>query len=274
MVCALIAAAEESGNLGGVVNEIADYLEGRDRLMRKVIAALTYPAFVCVFFLLVLAVATFWIIPQFQEVYSDFGTRLPLFTRLVFSVNDFVLRAMPLLVLSAVSGIVALVLWVRKPAGRRAFDGFLLRLPIFGRLVLQAGVARFCRSLEVLLNGGVAISRALEMAKDTTGNRILAEAVVSAREEILQGGRLAPSFRRQEIFPRMFVRLVSTGEETGNLSSLLRKAADYYEERVDAALTGINALIEPVIIIVIGAFVLVFVLALYLPIFSLATKMK
>ena len=149
-----------------------------------------------------------------------------------------------------------------------------LKLPIFGKLLQRAAVARFCRSLAILLTGGLPINRALEMSQETSGNRVLARAIRKTREEIMKGGKVAVSLKEHSVFPRMAIRMISAGEETGSLSSLLEKVADFYEARVDAALMTINALIEPIFIVLIGLFVLVFILSLYLPIFSLGAAMR
>lgn len=274
MVVALIASAEESGSLAEVSNQLATYLENRDRLIRKVRAALTYPIFLSGFFLVVLTVATFWIIPMFREIYGGFKAKLPWLTEVVFSVNAFVLTYFPWIVGVVAALLLAVVLWRRKPSGRRAMDWVSLRLPIFGVLLQRAAVARLCRTLAILLSGGIPVNRALEMAQDTAGNSVIAKAVAASREEILQGAKISASFKKHPIFPHMMVRMVSAGEETGSLSTLLEKVAEFYEARVDAALTTINALIEPVIIVVVGGFVLIFVLSMYLPIFSLAAAMR
>jgi len=274
MVVALIGAAEESGSLPEVANQLADFLEKRDRLMRKVRAALTYPIFLCSFFLIVMAVATFVIIPKFKEIYEGFGARLPWLTRVTFAVNEVILNYFPWIAAGTVLLVVATILWARRPSGRAAIDRALLKLPIFGKLLQRASVSRFCRSLSILLAGGIPINRAMEMAQHTSGNTVVANAIADSREAILKGGKIAASLKRHEIFPQMAVRMISTGEETGSLSSLLEKVADFYESRVDAALTTINTLIEPVMIVIVGGFVLLFVLALYMPIFSLAATMR
>lgn len=274
MVVALIGAAEESGSLPRVTQQIAGYLENRDNLLRKVRAALTYPIFVIVFFFGVLVVSAFWIIPRFRDIYDGFGTQLPLITEVVFAADDFFLSHFHWIVLAIFCAGAMFTTWARRPEGRAAIDRLSLRLPVFGELLQRAAVARLCRSLAILLAGGVPINRALEIAENVTGNSVIAASVRQAREDILKGGKVAASFRKQEIFPKMAVRMMHVGEETGNMTDLLEKAAEYYESRVDAALTTINTLIEPVIIILIGIFVLVFVLALYMPIFSLGMKMK
>ena len=274
MVVALIGAAEESGSLPTVTNQLAAYLENRDRLFRKVITALTYPIFVSVFFLCVLAVANFWIIPRFRDIYIGFHAKLPALTVVVFTMNAIFLKYFPFIVLAGVGLLITFVLWAQKPGGRAVIDRISLRIPVFGALFQRAAVARFCRSLAVLLSGGVSINRALEMAEQTAGNSVVAAAIHASREDILKGNKITTSFRKQEIFPRMVVRMISSGEETGNLSGLLEKAAEFYETRVDAALTTINTLIEPVIIVIIGFFVLIFVLSIYMPIFSLGQNMR
>lgn len=274
MVVALIGAAEESGSLPEIANQLATYLENRDRLLRKVQAALTYPIFLCSFFLVVMAIATFWIIPKFRDIYHGFKAQLPWITEVVFAINAFILAYFPWIAAGSVAGLVALGLWARKPSGRATLDRLSLRLPIFGKLLQRAALARLCRSLAILLAGGIPINRALEMAQNTAGNTVVAQAVGAAREEILKGSKIAASLKPHPIFPHMAIRMVSAGEETGSLGSLLEKVADFYESRVDAALSTINSLIEPIMIVVVGAFVLIFVLSMYMPIFKLAATMR
>lgn len=275
MVVALIGAAEESGSLSEISNELATYLENRDRILRKVRAALTYPIFLVCFFLVIMVVATFFIIPKFREIYEGFGAKLPWLTNVVFDINAWVLRFFPWLIAGSAAAILALVLWVRTTSGRFVIDRVSLKLPVFGKLLQRAAVARFCRSLSILLQGGIPINRALEMSQYTSGNMVVAKAIADSREDILKGGKIAASMRKHRgVFPHMAIRMVSAGEETGSLSALLQKVADFYESRVDAALATINALIEPVMIVVVGIFVLIFVLSMYLPIFSLAATMR
>ncbi len=274
MVVALIGAAEESGSLSEIADQLATYLENRDRLLRKVRAALTYPIFLCGFFLVVVAVATFKIIPMFREIYEGFGAKLPWLTRVVFDINAVLLKYFPWIAAASVAVIIGLFLWVRTRSGRLVVDRLALKLPIFGKLLQRSAVSRFCRALSILLAGGIPINRALEMSQHTSGNTVVAKAIMDSREQILKGGKIAPSLKRHNIFPHMAIRMVSAGEETGSLSGMLQKVADFYESRVDAALTTINTLIEPVMIVVVGVFVLIFVLSMYMPIFSLAATMK
>ena len=274
MVVGLITAAEESGSLPEVSKQLALFLENRDRLLRKVQAALTYPVFLAGFFGVVMAVATFWIIPKFRDIYSGFNAKLPWLTEMVFAVNTFILAYFLWLAAAAALSVIALVLWARRPAGRAVIDRVSLTLPLFGKLLQRAAVSRFCRSLAVLLRGGIPINRALELAQETSGNSVVTRAIRESREEILKGAKIAKSFKGRSIFPPMVIRMVSAGEETGNLSELLERVANFYEARVDSTLATINTLLEPVMIIVIGGFVLIFVLALYMPIFRLAMTVR
>jgi len=274
MVVALIGAAEESGSLAEVAGQLATYLENRDRLIRKVQAALTYPIFLCGFFLVVMAIATFWIIPRFRDIYAGFKAKLPALTEAVFAVNSWILAWFPWLLAGSAALLFAFILWVRRPDGRAIVDRISLKLPIFGPLLLRAAVSRFARSLSILLAGGIPVNRALEMAQHTAGNAVMSQAIAASREEIMQGAKIAASLKLHKLFPQMAIRMIAAGEETGSLSTLLEKVADFYESRVDAALTTINTLIEPVMIVVIGAFALVFVLAMYMPIFMLAATVR
>ena len=274
MVVGLITAAEESGSLPEVAAQLALFLENRDRLLRKVQAALTYPIFLAGFFGVVMAVATFWIIPKFQDIYSGFNAKLPWLTETVFAVNTFILAYFLWLAAAGTAAVLALVLWARRPTGRAVIDRVSLTLPLFGKLLQRAAVSRFCRSLAVLLKGGIPINRALELAQETSGNTVVTQAIRESRDEIMKGAKIAKSFKGRSIFPPMVIRMVSAGEETGNLSELLERVADFYEARVDSTLATINTLLEPIMIIVIGGFVLIFVLALYMPIFRLAMTVR
>lgn len=274
MVVGLVGAAEESGSLPEVSIQLAAFLENRDRLMRKVQAALTYPVFLACFFMAVMAVATFWIIPKFRDIYGGFRAKLPWITEAVFAVNAFILEYFLAMVVVFAAAAIAAILWVRRPSGKAVIDRLTLSLPLFGKLLQRAAMARFCRSLAVLLQGGIPINRALELAQETTGNSVVTRAIRESRRDILEGGKISKSFKKHKIFPPMLVRMVSAGEETGNLSDLLERVADFYEARVDATLTTINTLLEPVMIIVIGGFVLIFVISLYMPIFRLAMTMR
>lgn len=270
MVVGLITAAEESGSLPEVAKQLALFLENRDRLLRKVQAALTYPGFLAGFFGIVMVVANFWIIPKFRDIYGGFNAKLPWLTEMVFAINAFILAHFIWLTLCAAAVIVALVLWFRRPAGRALIDKVSLKLPLFGKVLQLTAVARFCRSLAVLVRGGIAINRALELAQETSGNTLVTQAIRESRDDILKGSKIADSFKQQKIFPPMLVRMVSVGEETGNLNEMLERVADFYETRVESTLAAINTLLEPVMIVLIGGFVLIFVLALYMPIFGLA----
>ena len=274
MVVALMGAAEESGSLPQVANQLANFLENRDRLIRKVQAAMTYPIFLSVVFMAAVTAAVFWIVPKFQEIYAGFDAELPWLTEKVFAVNSFILHNLIWITLGIIVAGLTFIFWGRTVKGRRLIDQALLKIPVFGKLLQRAAIARFARSLAVLLSGGIPINRALEMAQGTSGNTVLSDAIRSVREEILQGSKIAAALRRYPVFPKMAVRMVSAGEETGSMSELLEKVADFYESRVDAALTTINALIEPIFVVMIGLFVLVFILSLYLPIFKLAATIK
>ncbi|MCH7688182.1 MAG: type II secretion system F family protein [Planctomycetes bacterium] len=253
---------------------MATYLEKRDRLIHNVRAALTYPIFLCGFFLVVVAVATFWIIPKFRDIYEGFHAKLPWITETVFAANAFVLKYLPWIAAGTAAFVLALILWSRTHRGRIVLDRVSLKLPVFGKLLQQAAVARFSRSLAMLLSGGIPINRALEMVQETSGNTVISKAIRESREEILKGEKIAVSLKQHKIFPQMVIRMVSAGEETGSLNQLLEKVAEFYETRVEATLTTINALIEPVMIVVIGGFVLIFVLSMYMPIFMLAGAMR
>lgn len=275
-VCiALIRAAEEAGTMAETLEEMATTMEKSDALARKIKSIMAYPIFVAGFFVLVLIIMTVFILPQFQDIFDDWDAKLPALTVTVFALNKFMLNhavAELVILLIAIGSFMA---WKRSPRGRKDWDRLMLRTPAIGPVVQQICLARFCKYLSMMVRGGVPITSALEISATVAGNRIIEERLLVAREQIMLGSDIASALARQgDLFPRLLVRMVSIGETSGRLPIVLDKVAETYGSRVEASIATATALLEPVIIVFFGGLILMFVMAVYLPVFSTASSVK
>ena len=267
---ALMRTAEEAGTMPATLNDLATTMEKADALSRKVRSILAYPAFVAGFFVVVMLIMTFFILPQFQDIFSEGGAKLPLLTRVVFSLNKFILDHALLELLGVVVVVTAFVLWKRSISGREQMDRLMLSLPGIGEVVRQISIARFCKHFAMMVRGGVPIVAGLEIAADIAANKVIERALQAVRENLMMGVSMGPSLARHEVFPRLLVRMVSIGEASGRLPDTLDKVAESYESQIEGSIAMATALLEPVIIVVFGAIVLLTVLAVYLPVFTMA----
>lgn len=270
----LVKVAEESGRLPSVLQQLAGYLERTDKLRRRIRAMAAYPIFIAVFFLVVCLVMTLFILPQFSDIFGGLNAQLPFFTRLVFSVNAFFVDHILEIFIGVMLLIVAGVVYVRTPTGAYQKDRLKLWAPYTGDLVMKYVLARFCRSMSIMVNSGVPISTALEICAEATGNRVLERTVMIARERILAGSGIAAGFDACQMFPGLVVRMVRVGEDSGQLPEVLERVAELYEDQVEVSIMTFMALFEPLVICVFGSFVLMLVLAIYLPIFSVSANVR
>ena len=274
MFRAMIEAGEASGSLTKIIQQLGQYLKRRDALQKKVKSAAMYPTFVIVFFTIIVAFILLFLVPQFEAIFSSMGAELPALTLLLLNASRLVKGN----ILLVIAGIIGLIIGWKKysasAAGSAQIDRVLLKVPIFGGLVQKAGVARFAMSLSTLLHNGVSLDQSLDIVSRVAGNVVLEEATQHVRESIITGEGLAESMGRYEIYPPMLCKMVAVGEESGSLSEMLADIADYYEDDVNQAIEGISSIIEPVMIVMIGAVVAVTVLALYMPIFMIGKVTK
>ncbi len=268
---AMIRAGEESGALPNVLGRLGDYLEAKDALVRKIRSASAYPAFIAGFFVVAVAGIMLFLIPQFEGIFSDFGLDLPPLTKFLIASSRFVGNYIVFEIILLVGGAYAFYRWVNTPGGKRKFDEILLRAPIFGKLIQKAAIARFSRTLGTLMDNGVTVIAALEIVGDTSGNEIVREAVENVGNGVVNGSTIAEKLAESPVFPKMVVSMVAAGEGSGNLPDMLEKVADFYTDEVDASITQLTSMIEPILIVGLGAIVTVVVLAIYLPIFQMAT---
>lgn len=270
---ALIKAAEESGSMTGTLDYLALAMEKNDRLARKIKSVVAYPIFVACFFVIVSVIMTLFVLPRFQSIFSNTGGDLPHLTRVVFAVNGFII-ANTFWIFAGFFMVIALgIMYGRTVVGRRNIDGLMLRLPVVGEIIRKIAVARFCRNLGIMLHGGVPVGSAIEIAAEVLGNKAMEKTLRQTRDRIMAGNDIATSLDKT-VFPRLVVRMVSVGESSGKLPEVMGKVADVYEDQAEGAIMVAMALIEPLIIVVFGCMILVLVMAVYLPVFSVAGHIR
>ena len=269
----IVHAGETSGSLAQNVSRLSLYLQRREGFRLKLRAATAYPKFVVVFFSLLTGGIFLFLIPKFNDLFKSFGAKLPKLTATVMNMSLFMKHYFLIILPVLIVLIVTLLVLRRTPKGGALVDRYVLKIPFFGPLFLHAAVARLAMTLSTLLSNGLPLTDALEIATGTMGNAVLEEGCQRARKDVMSGSSLAESLSRVEELPRLLPRMVRVGEEAGTLSSMLEDVASYYDQEVDYALGRIAVVIEPVLICGMGAVVLVVVIAVYLPIFSIGQMM-
>ena len=273
LVTEMIAVGEEAGLLDEVTSEVASYLEGQIDLKKKVVNASRYPMFITGFFLIVVGVMVFYLIPQFKQIFASYGAELPAITRFVLNVSDFLIRNL-LYEIILVLGLGVLMLgYLRTGKGRGGLDRIKLKLPIVAKLIYYLVLARICRTLGLLLHSGVPLVVALDHTAAVAENVVAENAIREIRERIVQGSTLAQEMRKQSFFPPLVTGMVHTGERSGTLSDILPKVADFYDRELDYRIKALTSTLEPILIVGLGVLVAFFVMAMYYPIFNLTTVM-
>jgi len=266
----LVDAGEKSGALETLLDKIATYKEKSESLKKKVKKALTYPAAVLVVAFIVTGVLLVFVIPQFQDLFKGFGADLPAFTKWVISLSAFV-QADWWMVLGVVFGsfFAYREAHIRSAAFRRVVDRLMLKIPIIGDILYKSAVARFARTLSTMFAAGVPLVEAMESVAKAAGNIIFTEAIMTMRDQVATGTQLQLTMQQTGLFPNMAVQMVAIGEESGSLDHMCAKVAEFYEEEVDVMVDNLTALMEPMIMVVLGVLVGGLVVAMYLPIFKL-----
>ena len=270
----LVEVGEAGGILDVVLQRLAAYIEKAAALKRKVKAAMVYPcAIIGVALLVVIFMLTF-VIPTFAQMFKDLGADLPLPTKVVMLLSDFVRSYILLLIAGMIGAVMALRSYYRTEGGRATIDALMLKLPVFGTLVSKVAVARFTRTLGTLVQSGVPILDGLRITARTAGNKVVEKAVLQCRAAVTEGKTLADPLRTSGVFPPMVTQMISVGEQTGALDAMLSKIADFYDDEVDTAVSTLTSLLEPIMIVFLGVVVGGLVVAMYLPIFKLVTLVK
>ncbi|MET0849763.1 MAG: type II secretion system F family protein [Candidatus Rokuibacteriota bacterium] len=271
---AVVKAGELSGSLPIVLDTLTVYLEKSAQLRRKVLGAISYPAVILTVALLIVFVMIVKIVPIFENVYARAGAQLPAPTRLLVAISGTVRNYTVLTMLFVILTVVLFYVVIQTEQGRRIIDGMKLRVPLFGPLIRKAVMARICRTLTVLLNAGIPLIEAMETVSRVTGNKVIEDALQTATRRMRDGGTIAETLRQTGHFPSMVTQLVATGEESGTLPAMLGRAAVYYEQQVDSTVDTLSTLIEPIMIVIMGAIAGGVIFALYLPIFTLGQAIR
>jgi len=254
---------------------VADQLEKEDALRRQVRAAMIYPAVVISFAIVVLFALVAFIVPVFAKVFKDFGGKLPGLTQLTIGVSHVVTGLWYLLILGTIGIIVAFLRWKKSESGHPLWDRFRLRFPLkIGEIVQKIALARWSRTLSALVSGGVPIIQAIEITGRTAGNVVVERAMTDVIESVKRGGTIADPIKRTPVFPPMVDHMIGVGEETGSLDTMLSKIADFYDDEVAAAVKALTSILEPVMIIIVGAIVGFVVISMYLPMFKVYDQIK
>ncbi|WP_204151193.1 type II secretion system F family protein [Leptolyngbya sp. CCY15150] len=267
----MVQAGEVGGVLDEVMNRLAKLLEDVARLNNQIKSAMTYPVAVGFIAVVIFIGMTVFLIPIFADMFEQLGGDLPFFTKLMMAVSDF-LRT-PIYVVGIIVVVVAMVVSFRQyyktRIGRETIDRISLKAPLFGDLIQKNATARFCRTFGSLSRSGVPILTALEIVRDTAGNQVISNAIDQARREVQTGGMISLALQREQVFPIMAIQMISIGEETGEIDSMLMKVADFYEDEVEQAVKALTSIMEPIMIVVLGGMVGSILVALYLPIFKI-----
>jgi type IV pilus assembly protein PilC len=271
---AMVRAGETGGVLDAVMLRLANTLEKQLELRGKIKSAMTYPIAVAGIVVLILAAMLLFIVPTFKSMYDDLGGTLPLPTRMLINASGLVTKTWWLLALLAAGGVVLFRRWVATPEGRLTFDRFKLRLAVFGPLLRKTALARFSRTLASLIRSGVPIMQSFEIVGETAGNAVVAEAVTKARERVRLGESISDSLSGADVMPPMVVQMIAVGEETGAVDDMLDKIADFYDREVEATVNSLTSLIEPLLMVFMGASVGGMVVALYMPMFQIIELVK
>jgi type IV pilus assembly protein PilC len=270
----MVKAGETSGLLDEILDRLASYLEKSSALQRKVKSSLVYPAVVVSMAILITIVLLIKVVPTFKGIFDSLGGTLPMPTQILIGISDILRKFFLYIVIAFAALIFLFKKYINTPKGRFQFDYNILRAPVFGPLLRKVVVAKFSRTLATLVKSGVPILNALEIVGKTAGNVVVEKAVTDARVSIREGEPISEPLSKSGVFPPMVVRMISVGEQTGQLEKMLNKIADFYDEQVDAAVSGLTSMIEPLVIGFLGIIIGGIVVALFMPIFKITELIR
>jgi len=271
---ALTKAGEVSGNLNEILDQLSTYLENLDDTRRKVRSAMTYPIFMMLFMFAMVSAMFIWIIPKFSDVYSQLGANLPAATRTLVGISQWMSANIGSILLFSCGIFLGIWLISKTKKGGFVIDSIKLKIPIFGSLINQAILNKFCKTFGILIGAGVPVLDSTRLLSKVVDNRVFEDATIEASNYIREGYNISTALRRTELFPPIMLQLASTGEETGELDSLLDRAADYYYKQVTALVDRMTTLIEPLLILSVGVVIAIMVVITYLPVFHLGAALQ
>lgn len=266
----LVAAGEVGGILDTILNRLAGYIEKAMKLKKQVKGAMVYPTTIMSIAVVVVGVILVFVIPTFAKMFIEFGGELPAPTKFVIALSNFIVKYILVMIVAVVLFVIGFKKWYATPKGRKIFDTFALKAPVAGPLIRKVAVAKFTRTLGTMVSSGVPIMDGLEIVAKTAGNKIVEEAIYKVRQAISEGKTMAEPLGACGVFPPMVVQMISVGEATGAMDTMLTKIADFYDDEVDDAVGALTAMMEPLLMVFLGTTVGGLVVAMYLPIFKLA----
>ncbi|MFA4839338.1 MAG: type II secretion system F family protein [Candidatus Neomarinimicrobiota bacterium] len=265
----MIKAAEIGGNMGSILDQLATYVEDKDKIDKKIKSAMSYPKFILIFFGLVVSAVIFGLVPKFQEIFESFGAQLPGPTLAIIAIADFVKNNLLIeiaLIVGAVFGFKSLK---KNPMGRYFIDELKFKIPIAGEMAKKSTIARFCKTLGTLTKNSVTLVDALGISAETVNNVVIVGIIEEVKKAISGGSSLAKAMQEHVLFPTMMVKMIAVGEDSGALELMLGKISEFYDRQFNTSIDSLTAIIEPILMIGLGVLALVVVLALYLPIFQM-----
>ncbi len=266
----MVAAGEKGGLLAEIMARLATYLENTERLRKKVKTALIYPTTVTVVAICITTFLLVKVIPTFKDIYSGFGAALPGPTQFLIDISDIIKRFLILFIIGGVAAVWGWLYFIKTKSGREFWDGRRIKLPVFGPIAHKICLARFTRTLSSLVRSGVPILEVLQIVSQTVGNVVMEKAIKNAATDIERGEGISAALGKNPIFPSMIIRMMSAGEQTGNIDTMLERVSNFLDEEIDSTLTGLMSLIEPILIVFLGVVIGGMVICMFLPIFNLA----
>jgi len=270
----MVAAGEAGGILDTILMRLATFLEKNDALVRKVKGAMVYPGVIITVAFVAIAVLLIFVIPTFQAMFASANLELPLPTRVVIGMSNFLIHYWWAMLLVVAGIVFAIRQYYGTPNGRRQLDGLLLKAPVLGDVIRKSAVSRFTRTLGTLVSSGVSILEGLEITAKTAGNQVVHDAVMESRQSIAGGETIAAPLEKSKVFPPMVISMIAVGEQIGGLDEMLSKIADFYDDEVDVAVSALLSLMEPAMIVILGVIVGGMVVAMYLPIFDMMNAVQ
>lgn len=267
----MVQAGEASGNLDVIMFKLVDYIEKKEKIRNQVISAMTFPTFVVVIAITVVTIMLVFVVPTFKEQFESQGKELPALTTMVIQASNLFVANWYVLIMAAFLSVMAVNYWRKTPSGGKKFDEFSLKAPVFGPLFLKISIGRFCSTLAIMLTSGVNLLEALTICSAAAGNKHIEDYILKVRTSVENGGRLSDSLEAGGMFPNMVISMVGVGEASGSMDEMLTKVSEFYEDEVDLAMKAMVASIEPIAFVVIGGILGVVLIAMYLPIFDIAS---
>ncbi len=268
----MVRAGEEAGILEGILLRLATYLEKSEKIKKQVKGAMAYPAVVLFVAGIVIAGILVFIIPKFQEIFASSGNELPAVTQMVVNMSQFLIKKWYYAVIGMIAIPYLFMTWYKTEEGKKTMDRIVIRAPVFGELTQKSAVAKMTRTLSTLLSSGVGVIEALDIAAKTAGNSVIEDALNRCKESVMAGKPLAAPLAKEKNIPDMVTQMISIGEQSGNMDTMLGKIADFYEDDVENAVKAMTTMIEPLMMVFLGGIIAFLVVAMYLPIFSMANN--